>query len=140
LSGKDLPGGHTQLLILHQIRRINHHPFESDEDSTPGSISDTKNWRNWNGDLDNPNDSKEDCAADGESDIEQGNGFEDWECPEQWNESATLNVPGLILSTQKSKRQAAKALVTDNAIESRRNKGVKTNTDRMRHCLTSFLM
>jgi len=57
LSAKDLPGGRTQVLNVRQIKRINRHPAESDEDSSPESMSDTENWLNWNGDLDNPNDS-----------------------------------------------------------------------------------
>jgi len=60
LSAKDLPGGRTQILNVCRIERINCHPVESDDDSTPESISDTDDWLNWNGDLDNPNDSEED--------------------------------------------------------------------------------
>jgi len=82
LSAKDLPGGRTQILNIRRIRRINHHPVESDDDSTPESISDTDDWMNWNGDLDNPNDSEDDCTADDESDIDPNNGIEDPECPE----------------------------------------------------------
>jgi len=82
LSAKDLPGGRTQILNVRRIRRINRHPVESDDDSSPESISDTEDWLNWNGDLDNPNDSEEDCVAADESDIEHNNGIEDPECPE----------------------------------------------------------
>jgi len=46
-------------------------------------MSDTENWLNWNCDLDNPNDSKDDCAADNELDIQQNNVIRDLECPEQ---------------------------------------------------------
>ena len=77
LSAKDLPGGRTQILNVRRIRRINRHPVESDEDSAPESISDTEDWLNWNGDLDNPNDSEDDCTADVESDMEQDNTIED---------------------------------------------------------------
>jgi len=48
LSAKDLAGGRTQILNFRQIRRINRHPVESDEDSAPESISDTEDWLNWN--------------------------------------------------------------------------------------------
>jgi hypothetical protein len=82
LSAMDLPGGQTQILNVRRIRRINCHPVESDEDSTPESTSDMDDWLNWNGDLDNPNDSEEDCAADDESDIVHSNCIEDPECPE----------------------------------------------------------
>jgi len=79
LSAKDLPGGRTQILSVCRLRRINRHPVVGDEDSAPESISDTDDWLNWNGDLDNPNDSEDDCAADDESDIEQNNGINDSE-------------------------------------------------------------
>jgi len=125
VSAKDLPGGRTQILNVRRIQRINRHPVESDEDSTPESISDIDDWLNWNGDLDNPIDSEEDCAADDESDIEQNNGIEDLECPEQQDVSAAPNVPGLVQPTRKSKRKAEKLLVTVNAAETRRNKGGK---------------
>jgi len=58
LSAKDLLGGRTQILNVRRIRRINCHPVGSDEDSAPECISDTDDWLNWNGDLDNPNDSE----------------------------------------------------------------------------------
>jgi len=125
-SAKDLPGGQTEISNVCRIRRINHHPVKSDEDSTPESISVTEDWLNWNGDLNNPNDSEEDCAAHIKSDIEQDNNIEDPECPEQRDVSATLIVPRMIWPTQKSKRQAERVLMTVHAIETRRNKGVKT--------------
>ena len=125
LSAKDLPGGRTQILNVRRIRKINRHPVESDEDSAPESISDTEDWLNWNGDLDNPNDSEEDCAADDDSDIEHNNCIEDPECPEQQDVCAAPNVPGLVRPTRKSKRQAEKVLLTVNAVETRRNKGGK---------------
>jgi len=108
VSAQDLPGGRTQILNGRRIWRINIHPVESDEDSTPESISDTDDWLNWKGDFDIPNDSEDDCAADDESDIEQNNGIEDSECPEQPDVSAAPDVPGLVQPTRKSKRQAEK--------------------------------
>jgi len=125
LSAKDLPGGRTQILNVRRIRRINGHPVKSDEDSASESISDTEDWLNWNGDLDNRMDSEDDCAVDVESDIEQDNRVEDTECPEQRDVSVAPNVPRLIRPTWKSKRQAEKVLMTVNAIEMRRYKGVK---------------
>jgi len=125
LSAMDLPGWRTQILNVRRIRRINHHPVESDEDSAPESISDTNDWVNWNGDLDNPNDSEEDCAVDNESDIEPNTGIEDPEYPEQQDVSATPNVPRLVRPTWKSKRLAEKVLATVNAVEMQRNKGGK---------------
>jgi len=102
LSAKDLPGGRTKILNVHRSRRINHHPVERDDDCAPARISDTDDWANWNGDFDNPNDSKEDCAADDESDIGPNNGIEDVECPEQQDVSAAPHVPGLVWPTWKS--------------------------------------
>jgi len=125
LSAKDLPGGRTQILNVRRIRRINCHPVESDDDSAPETISETNDWLNLNRNLDNPDDSEEDCAADDESDIEHNNGIEDPECPEQRDVSAAPNVPGLVRPTRKSKRQDEKVLVIVNAVETRRNKGRK---------------
>jgi hypothetical protein len=42
---------------------IDRHPAESGLDSTAESISDTKNWLDYNGDFDNPNASDDDWAA-----------------------------------------------------------------------------
>jgi len=93
LSAKDLSGGRTQILNVRRMRGINPHAVESGEDSTPESISDTEDWLNWNGDLDNPNDNEDDWAADVESDKEQHNGMEDQECPQLPDVSAAPNVP-----------------------------------------------
>ena len=125
MSAKDLPGGRIQILNVRQIQRIKRHPVESDEDSAPDSISDPEDWLNWNGDLDNPNDSEDNCAADVEFDLEQDDIIQDPECPEQRDVSAVTNVPGLIQPTRKSKRQAETVLMMVNAIETRRNKWVK---------------
>jgi len=139
LSAKDLPGGRTQILNVRQIRRINRHPVESDDDSAPETISDTDDWLNWNGDLDNPNDSEDYGAADDKSDIGPNNGIEDPECPEQQDVSAAPNVPGLVRLTRKSNRQAEKVLVMVNAVETRRNKGGRRKLDRMRQWFTSLM-
>ena len=133
-------GGRTQLLNVRQIRRINRHSVESDEDSTLESISDTEDWLNWDGDLHNPNDSEDNFAADVESDMEKDSIIGDSECPEQWDVSAVPNVPGSILPTLKSKRQAEEVLMTVSAIEPTRNRGVKKTMDRMRQYFTSFFV
>jgi hypothetical protein len=83
LSAKDLLGGRTQILNVRRNRKINHHPAESDEDSAPESISNTENCLDWNGDLDNPNVSEDNCEADNESDLEERNDFEDSETTAQ---------------------------------------------------------
>jgi len=140
LSAKDLSEGRTQSFNVGQIRRMIRHPVESDEDSAPRSILDTENWLNCNGNLDNPNDSDNDCAADNESYFEHNNGIEDPEYPEQQNVGAMPNVPGLVRPMHKSMRQAPNRLVTVNAIEMRRNIGVKKTLDRMRQWFTSFFM
>ena len=66
--------------------------------------------------MDDPNDSKEDCGADDESNIEPNTGIEDLECPKQQDVSAAPNVPGLVRPTRKSKRQAEMVLVTVNGV------------------------
>jgi hypothetical protein len=89
-------------LNIHHIPKINHHEVEINNCSTPDSISDIEDRLNWNGDLDNLNDSEEDCAADDDSDIKHNICIEDPECPEQQDVSATQNVTGLVLLTWKS--------------------------------------
>jgi len=46
LSAKDLPGGQTEILNVSQIKQIDSHPVECDDDSSPEGISDTENWLN----------------------------------------------------------------------------------------------
>jgi hypothetical protein len=76
LSAKDLPGERTQILNVRRIRTINRQPVQSDHDMSPETISDTQDWLNWNGDLDNPNDSDDNCAGADESDIEHNKRIE----------------------------------------------------------------
>jgi len=123
LSAKQLAGGRTQILNVRRTRRIDRHPAKSEDHSAPESVSDTENWLNWNGDLDNPNESEDDCDADNESDVELQNCFEDPECPEQRDVCATPNMPGLIRPIGRSKKRTEKGLVTVNATETRRIRG-----------------
>jgi hypothetical protein len=125
LAAKDLPGGRTQILNVCPIRRINRHPVRSDEDSPPESISNTEDWINWNGNLENPNYNEENIAADDDTDIAHNNCIEDLECPQQQDVSATPNVPRLVWPTGNSKRQAEIVLMTVNAAETRRYRGGK---------------
>jgi len=68
-SAKDIPGGWTHIFNVRRIRRFNCHPVESDENSAPECILETEDWLNWNGDLDKPNDSEDDCWVEVESVI-----------------------------------------------------------------------
>jgi len=125
VSAKDLPGGQMPVLNVCQIRRIDGHPAESDDDSASDSISDTENCLHWNGYLDNPNQSEDKCEADDEYDIEPCSGITALGNPEHRFVSVAPNVPGLIWPTQNSVKQAEKELVTVSAMETRRNKGTK---------------
>ena len=100
LTANNLSGGRTQILNVGRIRRIHCHPIQGDEYSVPEHILDTKDWLNCNGDMDNAYDSEDDWVADVESGKEQSNGIENLDCPEQWDVSATPNVPGLIRPTR----------------------------------------
>jgi len=139
-SAKDLSIERTQILNIQQIQKINCHPLQSDDDSAPESILDTEDWLNWNGNMDIPNDTEDDCAADVESDIELASCIKNPECPLQRDVSTAPNVPGLIRPTRKSKRVAQKVLAMVNAIETRRKKAVKEKLDRMDQCFTSFFL
>jgi hypothetical protein len=83
LAAKDLPGGRTQILNVCRIWRIKRHPVEIPADSALASISDTEDWLNRIGDLDNPTDSEDDCMADIEYDIEQDTRIVDPQCLKQ---------------------------------------------------------
>jgi len=125
LSATDLPEGRTQALNVRRIKRIDHHSAKSDEDSLPESIADTENWLNWNGYLDNPNDSEDNWEADNESDMELDNCREDSETRQHRIVSAAPNVPGLIPPTRRSKQKVEKAFMMVNILELRSNKGIK---------------
>jgi len=125
LCVKDLPAERTEIFNVSQFWRINRHPVERDEECAPRSISDSADWIDWNAELDSANHSGENCGPDFESDIEQHNSIEDPDWAEQLIESAAANPPRLFRPTHKSKRYAEKVLMTVNAIETRRNKGVK---------------
>jgi len=125
LSTKDLPRGRTQILNVRWIQRINHHLVECDEDTAAESILDTEDWRNRNGDSDNPNYSEDHCGSVVESDMDHNNNIEDPECLEQQDVGAAPNVPGLIRPTPKSNTQGDTVFLTFNAIETRRIQGVK---------------
>jgi len=125
LSAKDLAGGRTEVLIVWRIKRIDHHPANSDENCSPESISDTKTWLNWSGNLDNPNNNKDDWEADHESEMLLDNGHEDSETPEQQNVSAVPNIPGLIQPIRGLKKMAAKVSMMVNIMGTMRNTGIK---------------
>jgi len=125
LSAKDLAGGRTQILNVRPIRTINYHAVESDQYCAPEIISDTTNWLNWNGNLDNPTDGEANCTVDDESDIERANGIQNPESPEQQDVSAARNIPELIGPTLMSKRHDEHLMVTVNTIKTRRNKRIK---------------
>jgi len=122
VSAKNLPGEWTQLWTVCPMKRINRHPVESDEDSAPESIADTEDWGNRDADLDNTNDTNDDCSADIESGIEKVNAIEVPGCPEHCDGSAAHNVPGLIRHTWKLNRPAEMVLLTGNSIETRRTR------------------
>ena len=67
--------------------------------------------------------SKEDLETDDESNLEQENGINDPQTPAQREVSATLDVPGLIRPSLRSKNKASKLIMTVSAMEIRSNKG-----------------
>jgi hypothetical protein len=77
LSAKNLPRGQMHVLNVYQIQRIDCQSGKSDKVCALEHISDTKTWLEWNGDLDDPNDSEDDWEAHNESEIELDNGVND---------------------------------------------------------------
>ena len=141
LSANELAGGRTQVFNACRIRRIDPHPAESDHVSAPKSISDTDTSLNWNGDLDNPNESEDHCEADNESNVVLDNYFENAQCPEQQAVCAAPNVPGLIRSTQNSRKEIDKVSLTVTATETWRIRGNRKKWDRMgQYVFSRFFM
>jgi len=138
LSTKGLTGGGTEIFNVYQIPTIVHHPVGSDDDPAAEIIFHTQNWLNWNGNLDNQNHSEADWATDIESDIDQDKCIKDSESPAQPNVNAAPNVPRFIRPTRKSKSQADKVLLTVNAMEMRKNQGIKKKLSRMHLSFTNF--
>jgi hypothetical protein len=112
------------------MKRIYLQPLKSDEDSTPESILYTKYCLNWNGNLNNPTDSKDNCETDGKFDIELANVNKDAESPERGDKSTMPNVAGLIQPLRMSNRIAEKWLVAANAIQIMSNMGIKNKYER----------
>jgi hypothetical protein len=122
----DVRGEQTQVWNVNQITRINCHTVDMDDDGTSETIMDAKTWLNWNGNLDNANNSNDICTADGKSDIEQDTGIKDLKSAGQWDMmNAKENVPGLIWPIRQSKSQTEQVLAMVNALEMMINKGVK---------------
>jgi len=85
LSEKDLCEGWTKVLNVRQMKRIDCHPAESDEDGAPESILNTDNCLDYNDVMHNPNWREDDGEADDECDEVQDNGIEDPDGPDQWD-------------------------------------------------------
>jgi hypothetical protein len=68
-------------LIFCVIKKIERHPVESDVNCPLECIFIKENWLHWNGNVDNPNASKEHCTADVKCAVLQDDGFEHPECP-----------------------------------------------------------
>lgn len=98
----DHPGGQTQVFNVRRIKRINHHLAESEEQCPPDSISDTENWRNWNGDLVNLNVDEVNRVAKIESHSQLDHVIEGPEIPEHRDISAAPHFPRLIRLTWRS--------------------------------------
>jgi len=138
---KDLPGGQSQQINVCQTKRIECHPAESNEACAPESISDTKNWLNWNNHLDNPNNSKDDWEAHDQSDIEQDNGIDEPDILERQDVTATANVPRQIRQTTRSKNTADKRLMKVNTMEMRRNeRNMNKKNRRRQYSVTTLFM
>jgi len=104
------------------MKTIYHHSADINETNPTELISDSEYWINMNGDLDNPNVSKDDWEVDNEFDTDLNYGIEDPEFPEQWDVCAAPNVPGLIWPTRRSNNTAQKGFMTVNAMQTKRNK------------------
>jgi len=101
---------------------------------------DTENWLNWNGDLDNPNESKDNKQVDDESDVEYDNSIEDLVDSEWQNVSAAPNTSELTLPLWRLMKLTDKVLMPVDTMYTRRNKVSKTKWDRMRPCIFTSIV
>jgi hypothetical protein len=96
LSAPDQPGGCTRRLKAGRFKEINCHGVKSYEDCLAEIDLDTGSWLEWNGDSDNPTDSKDDWVANNTSDMELYTGWEVSETQGTRNLCAAPLVPTLI--------------------------------------------
>lgn len=114
---------------MRRIQRLNCQLCESDKESAPESISDTGNWRYWNGDLDTPNNGEEDCKADNVFDVKPDNDMKASDSSEHRDLSTALFVPRLIRLTRSSMDTAEKGSITVSAMETRQSAGNNKKLD-----------
>jgi hypothetical protein len=100
----------------------------------------TEGWLNWNVDIDNRNNSEEDCAPHVESNIEQYNVFNNPECQEQRNVRAKPDVLALIRPRRKLYRQATNVFVKVNAIDTRTITELKKIQNEIHQDFSSFFV
>jgi hypothetical protein len=125
LVAKDLAGGQLNILNVRQIKRINRHPGNRNEDIGPENISDAEYWVDRNGDLDCLTDGEDDWEVENKSEIVLDTSVRDSEPQGQGDVSAAPDVPGLILPTLRSKKWADMVLIMVGTMETRRNKVIK---------------
>jgi predicted nuclease of predicted toxin-antitoxin system len=121
----DLSGGKTKVINFHRIQSINQHPPESDDDSAAECNSDTEDWHNRTGDLDDPND----YEIEGQADIkDEMYVSDDSDVNDGLEVKAAPNIPGLIRPVRKSthlpQEPITESLPTIN-IETRKGKGYR---------------
>jgi hypothetical protein len=109
LPQTELPDGRTQILNVRRIRRINRSALESDQESTSDMDTDSEDWLNWDGDVDDlTNDESEHSAAEtSENDsLEQCSDFGESlpDGTENIRRPPALFVPGLVHPVRKSQR------------------------------------
>jgi len=88
-------------------------------------MSDTEKWLNWNGELNNPGESKDNREADDESNMELGTSIKSSERPQHQVLSAATNLVRLIRPTRRSMKQAEQGLITVSSTKTWRNMGNK---------------
>jgi hypothetical protein len=93
----DHPRVQTDVLTIHQMRLINWHRGENDYDSVAEHNSDTEDWLNLNGDLDNTNNDEINGKADDENELDI---FDDSDFHDKLEVQGVLNIPQLICPVQ----------------------------------------
>jgi len=129
----DHPGGRTQILYVCQIGTINRDQVKSSKASGPDTISDTEGRFNWDGYLDNSNDSEDDSMADVQSDLEDDNGIQNQECQSSrmWVSCHMMWIDSAYTEVNRTTREGVsdgQCNGNEDALRSEENVGHNTST------------
>jgi hypothetical protein len=78
----DLPGGKAIMWNIHCIRKISWHPSKSLYNSAADSNSETEDWLNWTGDIDDSNNDDTNGQANNKDEMDLSDNYDTNDEPE----------------------------------------------------------